>query len=153
MSLDETRQFYESIGKKCVRLRKEVPGHIANRLQAALWREAVHLAVEGIASIKDIDKAVAYGPGLRWGVMGPHSLLHLGGGPGGIRAFCEHLGSSFEDWWDDLGQPRLTEEVIDILAEGVEEMFSNTSMSEMRARRDSLILHSLISDTPGQELT
>ncbi len=142
--LDLAQDFYESMGKVCVRLRKEVPGHIANRLQAAIWREAIHLAVEGVASVEDIDKAVASGPGLRWAAMGPNSLFHLGGGPGGIRAFCDHLGGPIQGWWEDLGKPQLTPDVIDALEKGVDDMMQGTSLQDLAARRDRLILNYLL---------
>ncbi len=138
--LTDATEFYESIGKVCVRLNKEIPGHIANRLQAAIWRETIHLAMEGVASVEDIDKAVAFGPGLRWAALGPNTLLHLGGGKGGIRAFCEHLGGPFQSWWDDLGDPRLTPEVVDTLEAGVLGALDSVSMVELAKKRDSLVL-------------
>ncbi|WBU57399.1 3-hydroxyacyl-CoA dehydrogenase family protein [Paracoccus sediminicola] len=142
--LDTAAQFYESLGKVCVRLHKEVPGHIANRLQAAVWREAIHLAAEGVASVADIDKAVASGPGLRWACLGPTTLFHLGGGAGGIGGFCDHLGPHFEAWWDDLGQPRLTPETVARLKEGMAEITADQDAETLAARRDRLILNHLL---------
>ncbi len=142
--IEHARSFYESLGKQCVELHKEVPGHIANRLQAAIWREAIHLAMEGVASVEDIDKAVAYGPGLRWAAMGPNTLLHLGGGAGGIRAFCDHLGAPFQSWWDDLGQPRLTAEVVDQLEQGVADALDGLTQEELALKRDRLIVEYLL---------
>lgn len=138
--LADATEFYKSIGKVCVRLTKEIPGHIANRLQAAIWRETIHLAMEGVASVEDIDKAVASGPGLRWAALGPNTLLHLGGGPGGIRAFCDHLGGPFQSWWDDLGDPRLTPDVVDRLESGVRDAVEGNSMSDLAKKRDELVL-------------
>jgi carnitine 3-dehydrogenase len=111
--------FYESIGKKPIHIRKEVRGHVANRLQAALWREAVHLVNEGVASVADVDAAIAHGPGLRWALMGPHLTFHLAGGEGGMTHFMHHLVAPMQSWMDDLGQPRLTEEVQRKIIEGV----------------------------------
>ena len=91
--LDPAEAFYAEIGKVTIRVNKEVPGHVANRLQAALWREVLHLAQEGVASVEDIDTAVWAGPGLRWGAMGPTSLFDLGAGPGGLPAFLDRYGS------------------------------------------------------------
>lgn len=147
--LVQAKEFYESIGKVCVQLNKEIPGHIANRLQAAIWRETVHLAMEGVASVEDIDKAVAYGPGLRWAALGPNTLLHLGGGSGGIRAFCDHLGGPFQSWWDDLGDPRLTSDVVDKLEEGVLEAVGDVSMTVLAKRRDDLVLQYLLAAAKG----
>src|SRR5246500_3891996 len=95
--------FYSSIGKKPIHLRKEVVGHVANRLQAALYREVVHLIEQGVLDVADSDTAVCWGPGLRWGVMGPNLLFHLGGGPGGIQHFMEQFSGPLATWWKDLG--------------------------------------------------
>jgi carnitine 3-dehydrogenase len=94
--------FYESIGKKTIRIRREVKGHVANRLQAALWREAFHLVEQGIASVEDIDTAIAQGPGLRRALLGPFLNPNLSGGPGGIAHVLEHSGPPMENWWRDL---------------------------------------------------
>ncbi len=96
--------FYTSIGKKPIHVRKEVVGHVANRLQAALYREIVYLIEQGVLDVADSDVAVCWGPGLRWGVMGPHLLFHLGGGEGGIQHFMEHLSGPLATWWKDLGK-------------------------------------------------
>lgn len=139
-ALAEAQAFYESIGKSCIRLNKEVPGHVANRLQAAVWREAIHLAMEGVASVKDIDTAISHGPGLRWAAMGPTTTFHLGGGAGGIRAFCDHLTGPFESWWADLGAPHLTPEVVEVLAKGLEDATAGQEMQDLVQRRDDLVL-------------
>src|ERR1700722_6178471 len=89
--MERTMEFYASIGKKPILLRKELPGHVANRLQAALYREVVYLIEQGVLSVSDADDAVSWGPGLRWGVMGPSLQFHLGGGAGGMKHFMEHL--------------------------------------------------------------
>jgi 3-hydroxyacyl-CoA dehydrogenase len=96
-------EFYASIGKKPIHLRKEVVGHVANRLQAALYREVVNLVNLGVVDVADADTAVCWGPGLRWGVMGPNLLFHLGGGEGGIQHFMDHLSGPLASWWKDLG--------------------------------------------------
>ena len=114
-----TRRFYESVGKVTIEVRREVPGHVANRLQAALWREAIHLVNEGVASVTDIDTAVSSGPGLRWAVMGPTLLFHLGGDDGGLAAFCQRYGESFNRWWDDLGVLHLDDATAKRLADGL----------------------------------
>jgi 3-hydroxyacyl-CoA dehydrogenase len=106
-AVDRAMEFYTALGKKPIRLRHELPGHVANRLQAALWREAIHLVTEGVATVDDIDTALSAGPGTRWAAMGPTMLFHLGGDDGGLTAFCERYADSFHRWWDDLGKPRL----------------------------------------------
>ena len=99
------------MGKRAIHIRKEVPGHLANRLQAALWREAVHLVAEGVASVADVDDAIAYGPGLDRAIMGPHMTFNLGGGEGGMPHFLEQFSGPMESWWQTLGTPKLTPEV------------------------------------------
>ncbi len=104
-------EFYTSIGQRTVRLNKELPGHVANRLQAALGREVYYLVSEGVVSAADVDTALSWGPGLRWGVMGNMMLNHLGGGPGGIEHFFQQFTGPMTAWWKTLGSPVLTPEV------------------------------------------
>jgi 3-hydroxyacyl-CoA dehydrogenase/DNA-binding beta-propeller fold protein YncE len=111
--------FYASIGKKPIYLRKEFPGHVANRLQAALYREILYLIQQGVLSVAEADDAVSYGPGLRWGVMGPSLLWHLGGGPGGIQHFMEHLMDPLTGLMKALGNPDVTDELKQTIIEGV----------------------------------
>lgn len=129
------RRFYESVGKVTIEVRREVPGHVANRLQAALWREAIHLVNEGVASVSDVDTAVSAGPGLRWAVMGPTLLFHLGGDDGGLATFCDRYSDSFNRWWDDLGDPRLDAETADRLARRLADDVTE-SIDQLAAVRD-----------------
>jgi 3-hydroxyacyl-CoA dehydrogenase len=101
-ALQAARQFYKSVGKTPVVLRREIPGYLANRMSAALWREAINLVLDGVASVEDVDRAIHLGPGLRWALMGPHLLYHLGGGEGGIRYHIEHLRYAKEEIWQDM---------------------------------------------------
>lgn len=142
-ALGAADRFYTRLGKHTVRIRKEVPGHVANRLQAALWREAVHLAAEGVASVEDIDAAVCWGPGLRWALMGPHLVLHLGGGQGGMEHFMEHLSGPFARWWEDLGRPELTPEVKEKIIQGVREEAAGRTINALAARRDEGLIRLL----------
>ncbi|KAJ4394777.1 hypothetical protein N0V93_003997 [Gnomoniopsis smithogilvyi] len=98
-TIERMMQFYEGIGKKAVHVKKEVVGHVANRIQAALMREVIYLLQEDIVGLEDIDKAVSYGPGLRWGVMGPGMLFHLGGGEGGVKHMADHLLEPMMSWY------------------------------------------------------
>jgi 3-hydroxyacyl-CoA dehydrogenase, NAD binding domain/3-hydroxyacyl-CoA dehydrogenase, C-terminal domain len=104
-------EFYTGLGKRPVRLHKELPGHVANRLQAALSREVYYLVSEGVVSAADADTACSWGPGLRWGIMGSLLLNHLGGGGGGIEHFFQQFTGPMTAWWKVLGQPVLTPEV------------------------------------------
>lgn len=139
-ALDATEAFYVSIGKVTIRIRKGMPGHVANRLQAAVWREAVFMAVEGVASVEDIDKAMWAGPGLRWAAMGPTMLFHLGAGDGGLQAFCDHFRDTFNGWWDGLGDPRLDDAVIDKLVSGMKDQARGRSPRELSEERDRMLV-------------
>ena len=131
--------FYKQVGKVTIRVNKEVSGHVANRLQAALWREAIHLVDTGVASVEDVDKAVWSGPGLRWAAMGPHMLFHLGAGAGGLEEFCNRYTPSFHRWWDDLGEVQLNEQLASKLSEGVKNETSGKPVEDMSKTRDELI--------------
>lgn len=141
--LEAAEAFYAQIGKVTIRVNREVPGHVANRLQAALWREAIHLVASGVASVEDVDKAVWSGPGLRWAAMGPHMLFHLGAGPGGLDEFCNRYRDSFHRWWADLGTPHLTPELAASLAGGVADEADGRDVTSASAERDALILATL----------
>lgn len=132
--------FYASIGKRPIHVRREIKGHIANRLQAALWREAFHLVNEGVASVNDIDTAIAHGPGLRWALMGPFMNLHLSGGDGGIAHLLAHLGGPIEDWWQDLGAPQMTPALQSRVADGVAQALGERTSAELVAARDALLV-------------
>src|SRR5437763_13782266 len=110
-TIRRSSDFYTAIGKRTVRLHKEVPGHVANRLQAALGREVYHLVDEGVVSVADVDSALCWGPGLRWGIMGQVLLNHLGGGQGGMEHFLEQFTGPLTAWWKVLGSPQLTHEL------------------------------------------
>jgi carnitine 3-dehydrogenase len=142
--------FYAAVGKKPIRLRQEVPGHIANRLQAALWQEAYSLVERGVATVADIDTAIANGPGLRWAVLGPFLNKHLSGGPGGIAHDLEHLGPPTEKWWRDLRSVTLTPELVATLVKGVDEELAGIDPAELVARRDAVLDALLIAKTRNE---
>lgn len=140
-TIERTLAFYAAIGKRPIHVKREVKGHIANRLQAALWREAFHLVEQGVASVADIDTAIAHGPGLRWAVMGPFMNLHLSGGAGGIAHVLAHLGGPIEDWWKDLGAPSMTPALQAQVSEGVAQELGARRTAELEAARDTLLLN------------
>jgi 3-hydroxyacyl-CoA dehydrogenase len=113
---------------------------VANRLQAALWREAFSLVESGVATVADIDTAIAHGPGLRWAILGPFVNLHLSGGAGGIAHVINHLGPGMETWWNDIGSPKLTPELRDKVAEGVAEELAQTPLPAMTQARDAILM-------------
>ena len=135
-------EFYTSIGQRTVRLNKEMPGHVANRLQAALAREVYYLVADGVVSAADVDTALCWGPGLRWGVMGNMMLNHLGGGPGGIEHFFQQFTGPMAAWWKTLGSPVLTPEVQKKLIDSVHAEVGSRSIDELAAERDEILLGS-----------
>lgn len=138
-AVSAAEDFYQSIGKVTIRVNKERPGHVANRLQAAVWREAIYLIKEGVASVEDVDKAMWAGPGLRWAAMGPTLLFHLGAGEGGLTEFCERYSDSFNRWWDDLGELHLDEEIARQLVDGVAQEAEGLTTAQLSRQRDALI--------------
>jgi 3-hydroxybutyryl-CoA dehydrogenase len=143
--MQRARDFYAAVGKEPVVLTQDLPGYIANRISAALWREAVDLVVRGVASADDVDRAICYGPGLRWAVMGPHLLYDLGGGPEGIRGHLQHLTGVKEGMLRDLATwtafPASSGEA---LAEGLEAEKAGKSFEELAAERDELLAAYLV---------
>lgn len=132
--------FYKAIGKKAIRLNKEMPGHVANRLQGALAREVYYLIAEDVLSAADVDDALSWGPGLRWGIMGNMMLNHLGGGPGGIEHFLHQFAGPLTKSWQSLGSPELTPEVQKKLVDGVRAEVGLRTIEELEAERDELLL-------------
>lgn len=133
-------EFYTAIGKKTVRLHKELSGHVANRLQSALAREVYYLVTEGVLSASDVDTALSYGPGLRWSLMGNMMLNHLAGGPGGIEHFFEQFAGPMQAGWTNLGNPELTPDVQRRLIDSVHAEVGSRTIAELEGERDELLL-------------
>ena len=132
--------FYRTVGKRPVVLRKEVPGHIANRLQAALWREAYSLVDAGIATVADVDAAISNGPGLRWAHYGPFVNLHLSGGSGGMARMHEHLGPAMESLWADFSTPTLTAELVDEVNRQTVDLVDELGGERLASDREELLV-------------
>lgn len=132
--------FYKSVGREPVILKKEAVGHLANRLQGALMREAMYCLEQGIADVKDIDRALRYGPGLRWAFMGAFQTYHLAGGQGGIRHYFKHLGASQTQRWEALGTPKLNAAFEARTIAGVEAMIGERSIDDLEAERDRALI-------------
>ena len=139
-TIERATEFYRAIGRRTVRVRKEMPGHIANRLQAAITREVYYLVAEGVVSAADADTALCWGPGLRWGLMGNMLLNHLGGGKGGIEHFLEQFNRPLTAWWKSLGNPELTPEVQKKLIDSVHAEVGSRSIDSLAAERDEMLL-------------
>jgi 3-hydroxyacyl-CoA dehydrogenase len=139
-TIERAAEFYTSIGQRTVRVNKEMPGHVANRLQAALAREVYYLVAEGVVSAADVDTALCWGPGLRWGIMGNMMLNHLGGGPGGIEHFFQQFAGPMTAWWKTLGSPVLSPEVQKKLIDSVHTEVGSRTIEELEAERDEVLL-------------
>ena len=135
------KSFYNSLQRVPVQIKKEMRGHLANRLTSALYREAVYLVSEGIADVQDVDAVISNGPGLRLALLGPHMNYHLGGGEGGYRYYLEHLGPSQEVRWKTLGLTPLTPELKEKLIQGIESQ--NPNMPELKRKRDNSLIEIL----------
>jgi carnitine 3-dehydrogenase len=138
-AVERAMSFYTTVGKRPIRLRTEVPGHVANRLQYALWQEAYSLVQRGVASVSDIDAAIAHGPGLRWAVLGPLVNQHLSGGAGGLAHVLTHLGPPMEEVWRDLRQVSLSPDLIKALVDGVSQELAGIEQADLVARRDEVL--------------
>jgi len=139
-AINTAMAFYRAVGKKPIHVKKEVKGHVANRLQAALWREAFWLVREGVASVADVDTAIAHGPGLRWALLGPFLNLHLSGGSGGLRHVLDHLGPPIEEWWADMHDVTIDDALKATLIAGGDDELAGRSMTEIAADRDRVLL-------------
>lgn len=148
-TVERTMRFYRALGKHPIRLRSERPGHLVNRLQAALWREAVDAVASGAASVADVDAVLTHALGLRWALLGPHATLHLGGGPGGLGHFIDHLGPAFVALWHDMRLPDLSPETRDRLIAGVEEELGGRTIAEVTAWREARLLDWLAAHPPA----
>jgi carnitine 3-dehydrogenase len=134
-AIDKAMSFYAALGKHPIRLRIERPGHLANRLQAALWREAVDAVACGQASVADVDAAVTLALGPRWALAGPYATFAIGGGEGGLAHFLEHLGAPFEALWDDAHRPEMTVALTQKLVDDVARELNLSLLSQKREER------------------
>jgi 3-hydroxyacyl-CoA dehydrogenase len=139
-AIKQAMAFYTSIGKKVIHVRKELPGHVANRLQAALYREMLYLIEQGVLSVEETDTAVCFGPGLRWGVMGQSLQWHVGGGAGGINHFMEHLMDPLAGMMKALGNPQITPQLKQTIIDGVTREAANRSVDELAQEENKLIV-------------
>ena len=140
-AIERALAFYRAIGKHPIRLRREIKGHVANRLQAALWQEAFHLVSSGVASVADVDAAIAHGPGLRWSLLGPFLNLHLSGGEGGIGGlFDKPLWQATEGMWRDLGSLSVDADLGNRVMAGVTDEIGARDLAELVRQRDEALV-------------
>ncbi|MEU6462929.1 3-hydroxyacyl-CoA dehydrogenase NAD-binding domain-containing protein [Streptomyces sp. NPDC046976] len=153
-TVEQATAFYTALGKQPQVLRKEVPGFVANRLQAALFRECVHLVAEGVVTERQLDDIVTSSIGMRWAVAGPFRTFHLGGGPGGLPHFIDHLGRGMETGlWPLLGNPTFDDATVALLTEQAREAFGGESVEQLAAERDraQITLMRALGETPDAE--
>lgn len=139
-AIDWAAEFYTASGKHVIKLKKELPGFIAGRMQEAMWREMLHMVTNGEATVEEIDEAVAYGPGLRWAIMGPGMVYHLGGGEGGMAHVLDQFGPSFKWPWTRLEAPELTDDLRQRLIAGCEAEANGRSVAELIRERDDCLI-------------
>ncbi len=150
-TVEDVRMFFSSLGKMPVVLKKETTGFIANRLAAALWREAVDLVLKGVASVQDVDRALFAGPGIRWAFMGQHLIYHLGGGEGGYDYFIKHIGKAFGDIWKDMATwNEISDDAKKKLVQGMDEVMSGKKLTDVAQWRDKKIV-ALLKTIYGEE--
>ena len=137
--IDQALQFYQRMGMYPLHVRKEIPGFLSDRLQEALWREALHLIHDDVATVSDIDAAIAYGPGLRWSIWGTCMIFHLAGGEGGIRHMLNHFDPSLFPW-TQLEPPPITEELIERMEQGCEQQAAGQSIQQLEQLRDQCLI-------------
>jgi carnitine 3-dehydrogenase len=139
-TIERAMAFYAGVGKKPVRLHKALPGHVANRFQAALYKEVLYLVQQGVLSVADADVAVCYGPGIRWGVMGPSLQWHVGGGQGGIQHFMEHLMDPLVGMMKALGTPEVTPQLKQTVVDAVLKEAGGRSVEQLAREENSVLI-------------
>jgi carnitine 3-dehydrogenase len=138
-AVDWLMAFYQAVGKRPLRLSRELPGFVGNRLQEAMWREALHMIAAGEATVAEIDESIASGPGLRWALMGPCLTFHLAGGSGGMAHMLDHFGAALLEPWTRLQAPPLTPELRERMVEGCLREAAGQSVGDLERRRDEFL--------------
>ena len=138
--IDRAADFYRRISMRPLKVKVEVPGYIADRLQEALWREALHLIADGVCTTSDIDDAIRFGPGLRWSFFGTCLIYHLAGGDEGMAHFMDHFGPALELPWTSLKGPKLTPELIRRMVDGTRDQAAGKSVKELERFRDDCLI-------------
>jgi carnitine 3-dehydrogenase len=139
-TIEDAAAFFTYIGMHALRVRREVPGHLTDRLQEAMWREILHIVNDGVATTGELDESIIYGPGLRWAGMGMNLIYHLAGGETGMRHMLAQFGPALKWPWTKLEAPELTETLIDRMVEGTQEQAAGRSIRELERLRDNYLV-------------
>ena len=139
-TIDAAAKFFTFIGMHPLHVRREVPGHLTDRLQEALWREILHLVNDGVATTGELEESIIYGPGLRWAAMGTNLIYHLAGGESGMRHMLAQFGPCLKWPWTKLEAPELTETLIDRMVEGTQAQAAGRSIRELERLRDDYLV-------------
>ena len=139
--LNKANKFYKSISMNPIMVKKELPGYLADRLQEALWREALHIVNEGYASTKDLDRAIEDGPGLRWSLMGTFLTFHLAGGKAGMKHMLEQFGPALKLPWTKLKAPKLSKKLSSRVIAGTRQQAKGKSVAMISKIRDEYLVN------------
>ena len=139
-TIEAAAKFFTYIGMHALRVRREVPGHLTDRLQEAIWREILHMVNDGVATTGELDESIIYGPGLRWAAMGTNLIYHLAGGETGMRHMLAQFGPALKWPWTKLEAPELTEKLIDRMVEGTQQQAAGRSIRELERLRDDYLV-------------
>jgi carnitine 3-dehydrogenase len=139
-AIDAAAEFFVYIGMHALKVRREVPGHLTDRLQEAIWREILHLVNDGVATTGELDESIIYGPGLRWAAMGTNMIYHLAGGEAGMRHMLAQFGPALKWPWTKLEAPELTDALIDRMVEGTQAQAGGRSIRELERLRDNYLV-------------
>ena len=139
-TINEAKKFYEEIGMKPLVVKKEIEGYISDRLQEALWREALHIIKDGVASTQEVDDAIVYGPGLRWSFMGVCLTFHLAGGETGMKHMLEQFGPALKLPWTKLKAPKLDSKLKKAMISGTKKQAGKYSIRDLEEQRDIFLI-------------
>ena len=139
--LKKAYKFYKSVSMNPIMIKKELPGYLSDRLQEALWREALHIVNEGYASTKDLDRAIEDGPGMRWSLMGTFLTFHLAGGNAGMKHMLEQFGPALKLPWTKLKAPKLSNKLSNRVIIGTKKQARGKSVAEISKIRDEYLLN------------
>ena len=139
-AMDRAHSYFEQVGMQVLRLKKEIDGYICDRLQEALWREALHILDKDIGTTGDIDDSIVYSAGMRWAFMGSFMTYHVGGGPGGMRDFIKQFDPTLELPWTDLKFPKWNDTLEKRLIEGTDKQAAGRSVAKIEAKRNAILV-------------